>query len=49
MRIAPLTASLFKDRVFLLGSIVKISDLSLPGFIDHLAQSDINLINPVSI
>jgi len=44
-----LTASLFKDRVFLLGSTAKISNVSLSEFINHLAQLDIDWVNPASI
>lgn len=39
-----LAASLFKDRVISLGAAAQISGLSLPEFIDHLTQLDIDLV-----
>ena len=41
-----LAASLFKDRVLSLGAAAQVSGLSLPEFIEHLTQLDIDLVVP---
>ncbi len=41
-----LAASLFKDRVLSLGAAAQVSGLSLPEFVEHLTQLDIDLVVP---
>jgi len=41
-----LAASLFKDRVLSLGAAAQVSGLSLPDFIEHLTQLDIDIVVP---